>query len=132
MIQRQIGRFAVSGSVGFLVDIGVLYGILQLGVGPYLGRLLSFLAAVYTTWIMNRNFTFRPQRGQSLFRECFTYFIAMSAGGVINYSAYSAVMFFFGGPTIMPALAVCVGSACGMILNFPSAKYWVYKKGRHF
>ena len=56
---EQFLRFGVVGTVGFLVDAAVLLGMLALGLGPYGGRVLSYLAAASTTFALNRAWTFR-------------------------------------------------------------------------
>lgn len=50
MIAPQFLRFALVGAVGFFVDAGVLQiAVRQIGSDPYVGRVLSFLAAASAT-----------------------------------------------------------------------------------
>ena len=46
-MHRQFLRFALAGTLGFVVDVGVLYRMLALGLGYYLGRAVSFLTAAF-------------------------------------------------------------------------------------
>ena len=49
----QFLRFGVVGTLGFLVDTAVLYLGLALGLGLYLGRAISYLAAASANWALN-------------------------------------------------------------------------------
>ncbi|WP_411181810.1 GtrA family protein [Paraburkholderia saeva] len=54
----------------------------SLGYGT--GRLISFMCAAYTTWRINRRFTFSPNPERSALREWSAYLLAMSGGGLVN------------------------------------------------
>ena len=59
--RRSLGqflRFGLVGTAGFVVDAAALTAAMALGLGPYGGRVVSYLAAVTFTWAMNRRFTF--------------------------------------------------------------------------
>jgi putative flippase GtrA len=51
----------------------------------------------------------------------------MSVGGVVNYGAYSATILTLKGLPFLPIVGVAVGSLAGMVVNFASAKLWVFK-----
>ncbi|PMS36931.1 putative flippase GtrA [Trinickia symbiotica] len=127
-MRRELTRFAVAGTLGFIVDAGVLYIALWAGLGYYAGRAVSFLCAVWTTWQFNRRFTFTPSKSQSLLAEWGRYLVAMSAGGCANYASYSAVVTLLKPTSWLPLFAIAVGSIVGLMLNFVSAKWWVFKK----
>jgi putative flippase GtrA len=123
----QLLRFAVAGVAGLVVDVVVLYAALALGCNFYAGRVLSFLAAVYATWRINRRYTFQPGGG-SLWGEWWRYLSAMLAGGAVNYLASAAVVALAPPWPLTPALAVAAGSVAGMGLNFISAKWLVFRR----
>ena len=52
----------------------------------------------------------------------------MSAGGAINLAAYSVAIPRLPATTWAPLLAVVFGTGCGLVFNFLSAKYWVFRK----
>jgi putative flippase GtrA len=60
MVKKELLRFAIAGTVGFVVDAGVLY-LVKDSLGYYLGRALSFFLAVFCTWLLNRQFTFHQK-----------------------------------------------------------------------
>jgi putative flippase GtrA len=139
MIGRQtrieLLRFAVSGVAGLAVDVLVLYLALALGAGFHAGRLLSFLAAVWVTWQLNRRYTFTGA-GLSPWRQWWRYLGAMAVGGAVNYAVSAAVMALLAhsrrAAPLLPAaplLAVCCGTLAGLTLNFISAKFLVFHNG---
>ncbi|WP_083438122.1 GtrA family protein [Caldimonas brevitalea] len=123
----QFLRFAVVGIIGFAVDAGILYVTLNIGFGPYIGRVISFVCAVIATWQINRRFTFTQRKPISLWREWQQYFLAMSLGGVCNYATYALALRLLPPDESAALLAVAAGSVAGMFVNFSSAKLWVFK-----
>ncbi len=122
---RQLGSFAVAGVLGFVVDVGVLYGAMALGAGWIAGRLLSFVAAAYSTWRFNRRFTFAATA--SPWREWWRYLASMTGGMLVNFLVYSLALSLLPAAWWTPGLAVACGSVAGMAVNFASAKLFVFK-----
>ena len=121
---RQFLSFAVVGAIGFVVDVAVLYLVAPL-LGWYGARLVSFLAAATATWALNRRYTFRRSEA-SVLREYLGYLVTMLGGAVVNYGAYVLVLRWFAGPWA-PAAGVALGSCAGLVVNFLSARYLVFR-----
>jgi putative flippase GtrA len=121
----QFLRFAVTGVIGLVADVGALYTALALGAGPYAGRVLSFLVAVLVTWRINRRYTFAPSGSQWM--EWWRYLGAMSGGALLNLGAYTLVLWLLPPAPWTPALGVAAGALAGMVVNFLSAKFFVFK-----
>lgn len=130
-MQRQFLRFALAGAVGFVVDVGILYMALGLGLGYYLGRAISFLAAAFTTWQINRRYTFRVRGDGHWTVEWLRYLLAMLGGGAVNYACYAALVYAMPKAAYLPALAVATGSIAGLTVNFLTARFWVFKERRN-
>ncbi|HZP65037.1 MAG TPA: GtrA family protein [Rudaea sp.] len=128
---RQFATFCIGGTLGFVVDAGVLQ-LLVVGFGwdRYSARILSFLAAATATWIFNRSYTFRGPRRHSLAGEWARYIVAMSGGFVCNFLAYSALVYFLDLQRQWLVLAVGAGSVAGLGVNFLASRYWVYRHHR--
>ena len=124
---RQLFYFAIAGVIGLIVDVAVLY-LLRDSIGPFYGRAVSFFAAVYATWLVNRAFTFqgRPS-GLSRRREFTTYFTLMLAGGVVNYMAYSGLVLWSDIVRQHLFLGVAAGSVAGMVVNFLTARFLLFR-----
>lgn len=123
----QLLRFGIVGAAGFVVDASVLYVSLHFGSGYYFGRALSFLLAVWTTWQLNRRFTFSVRDRKNVWREGGKYLMAMSVGGIVNYATYCALVATLPKHWFLPLLSVAVGSVAGLMVNFFIARHWVYK-----
>jgi putative flippase GtrA len=122
---QQLLRFAFSGVLGCITDVTLLYLALQLGANFYSGRVLSFLAAVWLTWRLNRRYTFAAS-GSSPWQEWWRYLTVMLGGGAVNYAVSSALVYTLPAHFWLPALAVAVGSLAGMTVNFLAARYFVF------
>lgn len=129
---QQFIRFAIVGAIGFVVDVGVLYLNLHLGMGYFIGRAISFLCAVWVTWKINRQFTFISSGEISGFKEMLRYLVAMLFGGLINYLAYMLVVMQARNLPFLPFFAVATGSVAGMMVNYFTAKSWVFKSVEKF
>jgi putative flippase GtrA len=128
---RRLAIFSLVGVIGFIVDAGVLQ-LLVLGLAwdRYSGRLISFLFAATATWLLNRRYTFRGPRKHSLGVEWARYILAMSGGFACNFTAYSALVYFFNVDRQWLILAVAAGSVAGLGVNYTASHYWVYRHQR--
>lgn len=123
---REFLSFAAVGAIGFGVDLGVLY-LVAPASGWYGGRVVSFIAAATATWALNRRYTFAQRRsGASIWREYLHYLLTMLAGALVNYGAYVLTLHWIGGP-LAPALGVALGSAAGLVVNFLTARFLVFR-----
>ncbi|MYZ47915.1 GtrA family protein [Propylenella binzhouense] len=120
---HRLLRFSVVGTGGFLVDVAVLQLCLSLGLDPYSGRAVSFLAAVTFTWALNRAYTFDPS-GRPIAVEWVSFVAACSAGGAVNYAVYAVLVASLAAP---PGLAVAAGSLAGLAVNFLAARRIVFR-----
>ena len=128
----EIKRFTIFGLIGtlaFVVDASVLKLLVYLfSLDLYSARLCSFFVAVNTTWILNRNITFRDRQGSSLANEWVGFFIANSGGGVINYTAYIITLSLWSISVEYPVIAVATGSIAGLFFNFITSSKFVFTK----
>ncbi len=127
----QIMSFGFVGIVGFLVDASMLAIGLQLGLGLYAGRVLSFLAAVTATWTLNRRYTFRVEGRNRLFHEWARYCVSQLAGAVTNLGMYSLLVFSSAFVATNPTIGVAAGSIAGMGVNFLMARKYAFLSRPH-
>lgn len=123
----RLVRFALVGCLGFVVDVAILYPVAWLGAGWVIGRLCSWLGAATCTWAVNRRFTFAVALAPS-WREWGAYLIANSAGGVVNYATYVALIEAVPAIAAHPYLAVGAGSVAGLLVNFTMSRRFVFSK----
>ncbi len=141
MLERQLGagrahlllemfRFGVVGGVGFLVDAGVLLAMLSLGLGPYGGRVVSYVVAASCTFALNRAWTFRAQPKSATPVRQWVLFLALNLiGFACNYGAYAALISSVPLVARFPVLGVAAGSLAGMTGNFLLSRRYVFGAG---
>lgn len=125
---RQVRNFAIAGGAGFVADAGILYLAVLSGIGPYIGRFLSFFCAVYVTWQINRRITFANAAPRGTLPEFSRYFLAMAFGGLVNFGAYALTLHLVPATPWTPLLGVAVGSGVALFINFTSSKLWVFRQ----
>jgi len=123
---RQFLRFAVVGTIGFVVDAGVLLYVLSQEIGFYSARAVSFLCAVTCTWLLNRGFTFRDRNAGRLGQ--WAHFASVNlVGGLINYGIYAMLVWQLAFVQTWPVLGVAAGSIAGMFVNFTLSRRYVFE-----
>lgn len=130
-IFSQLIRFSLVGVIGFIIDVGVLTAaIFFLYLGPYYGRLLSYLVAASSTWFMNRHFTFPGSKKNGFHRQWGKFLVVNALGGAINLGVYTVCIsgVIFGAVT--PVTAVAFGSLAGLVFNFGASRRWVFQNGK--
>lgn len=126
---EQFLRFGVVGTVGFVVDSAVLLGMMALGLGPYGGRVVSYLVAASTTFALNRAWTFRSARRDAPVAAQWGRFVLLNlAGFAANYGTYATLV--AGMPLVAanPVLGVAAGSLAGMFINFGLSRRFVFRQ----
>ncbi|TCH99752.1 GtrA family protein [Roseococcus sp. SYP-B2431] len=123
----QFLRFGVVGVAGFLVDAGVLTAMLWLGLGPYAGRVVSYLAAASTTFGLNRAWTFRSASREAPVAAQWGRFVLLNLiGFVANYGTYAALLAGTQTVAAHPVIGVAAGSLAGMFINFGLSRRYVF------
>ena len=125
----RFARFALVGTIGFCVDVAVLYTCLtMLGLGVYSGRVVSYFAAATTTWYLNRRITFVGCDDARPLRQWLRFVLTNGFGGLVNYGVYSAVVAFGSALPVAPLIGVATGSIAGLVLNFAASQAFVFRR----
>lgn len=124
----QFLRFGVVGTLGFLVDAGVLTLMLALGAGPHGGRIVSYLAAASATYALNRAWTFRESARVPVARQWGRFVLLNLVGFAANFGTYAALLATVPLVAAHPVLGVAAGSLAGMFLNFALSRRYVFGK----
>jgi hypothetical protein len=134
-IRTQFLMFSISGSIGLLVDLSALY-VASMFMNLYSARIVSFVAAVFSTWLLNRTLTFKVidsiepadiEKTNSLLYEFFKYLIANLSGGLVNLIVYS-IYVSYNIEITDKYIATCLGSLSGLLLNFALSKFIVFRR----
>jgi len=127
-IIEQFLRFGVVGTAGFLVDSAVLLSLMALGLGPYGGRAVSYLAAASTTFALNRAWTFRDAgRDRPVASQWGRFVLLNLVGFAANYGTYAALIATSPLVAEYPVLGVAAGSVAGMFINFGLSRRFVFR-----
>lgn len=119
--------FGAVGTIGFIVDTAVLY-LISGTVGLFSGRIISFSIAVFTTWLLNKKYTFHGREsGFKAHKEFTLYFSLMIFGGALNFLTYSLLIITYKSILQNPIIAVAFGSLAGMCINFISSRFLLYR-----
>ncbi len=129
---KQFQRFLAVGALGFIVDFSVLYlAVNAAGLGPFPGRLLSFIVAATVTWKANRHFTFASTEATvpgAAARQWLRYVSTTAIGGAINIGVYQLWLAATNHGNVNLFLAVVAGSAVALLVNFTLSKYVVFSR----
>ncbi len=124
---KQIVSFALVGLLGLGVDAAVLYGATKgLGLGPLVGRLVSYPVAATATWWLNRTFTFRTASRRAALRQWGMFLLANLSGFVANYGTYGLCVLMIPICAEIPVLALIPAAVVGMLFNFTASKSVVF------
>lgn len=131
----QFFRFLLVGGTGFCIDASVLFALTAFtGIGPYAGRIMSFLTSMLFTWQCNRRFTFRTSssgKGRtskaSIGAEGGSYLVISVIGAMANYLVYAWAVSLLPQSEMALVAGVALGSIAGLLLNFVGYKFWVFR-----
>jgi putative flippase GtrA len=127
-IAGEFLRFGVVGTLGFVVDTAVLYAGLALGLGPWLGRGVSYLVAASTTYALNRAWTFRGRsQGDASARQWALFLLVNLVGFAANYGTYALLITLSPLVATHPVLGVAAGSLAGLAANFTLSRRIVFR-----
>ena len=115
---KQLIWFCVAGVLGFLIELSILQVGISMSVGPIWPRLLSLPMAIWATFLVNKNLSFKMEakRDNHYF---FSYFIGMLLGAALNFGVYTVAVI----SGIAPALSLAIAVATTAIFNFATSRF---------
>lgn len=126
-LTSQFARFCLVGAIGFAIDGGLLWLVVQHGIHPLPARALSFPVAVAVTWAVNRTWTFEGNCRSRKLHEFNRYFFVQLAGLMCNLGLYALTLGVLGTDQISTMIAFATGSFFAMFLNFAGARYILHR-----
>lgn len=125
---HQFSRYIAVGTIGFVVDAALLWMLMEWGLDAYLARGISFPVAVFTTWYLNRLWTFRDRPGSAIAKQLYRYFAIQSFGLILNLAVYALTISLLGASQLNAMAGLALGSALGLVANFSGMRILVFKK----
>ena len=125
---ERILKFALTGGIGFVVDVGMLTFLTVVpDWDPYTARVAAIAVAMTTTWLINRRFTFKVHDKvtdtRALVAEGGRYASVAIAAALVNYAVYVAALYLlpsplFGSEDWPPPIAAVIGSGVAMFFSY--------------
>ena len=128
------GRFALKFAAVSLVGLGVDAALLQLGVGlgadPAWARLVSLLAALQVSFVLNGLFVFHSLMRGRIARQWAGYMVANGVGNVFNYAIFVGLI-ASGWPIVSDRLvALGIGAFTAWLVNFAGTRFVVLREAK--
>jgi putative flippase GtrA len=120
---RDLLRFGMVGSLGFVIDLGILAALVHGAAwSPFAARAVAMTVAILCTWLLHRYWTFAAGRMRSALPQSLLYGVVQLAGVSVNYSIFSVLVLTGGVWRLYPVLAAAVGSLSAMAITYVLSK----------
>jgi len=117
-------KFAIVGASGILVNMGLLYFLVLLGLPIYLASPIAIEASILSNFALNDVWTFRSRRSGEWVWRCLKYHLSVLLGGVVNY----VVLLLLIMPGLSYLIANMVGILFGYLANYLMSEGFVWSK----
>lgn len=125
-VPHEFVRFGVVGAVGFVCNVAVVYA-LRAALGLYAAGAAAYVVAASVTWLFNRRWTFRDGTRRPMLAQWLLYLAANAFGFAIYYAVYAASIGFVALCAREPAVAVALGAALSLLVNFFASQRVVFR-----
>ncbi len=125
---ERILKFAMTGGIGFAIDVGTLTLLAAgFGVNPYLARVFAIAVAMFSTWMINRRWTWKVHDkttdARAVVAEGVRYVAVAVGAALVNYGVYAATLFTLdrmidGWKDLLPPVAAVVGTGVAMFVSW--------------
>ncbi|MDX9963575.1 GtrA family protein [Desulfobacter postgatei] len=126
LLDPSFSKFVIAGTLGFLIDGGLLIILMDLDWDISISRACSFLSAVSATFIINRTWTFETKGRRTLRLEYAYYFSTQLAGAGINLSVFFLFLYFYPKFQDFPLIPFAFGAGIAMIFNYLISKKFIF------
>lgn len=124
----QFLRFCCVGGAGFFVNAAALMGLVHLaGVDPFVAWPLSAVAAILTTFELNRRWAFRSGGAERYGAALATYAGVQSLGLACNFAVYAGCYVLLPPPLNAPLFCLVAASAAALAFNYAGASRVVFR-----
>jgi len=121
-------RFGLVGTLGFIVDAGVMQLLVSVGgAGAIEARAVSIPAAVFATWLLNRSFTFRKAQDYAALPSLARYVAVSAAGAGVNFLVYTALVVASTAMASRPIIPLAIASIVALVFNYLGSKHFAFR-----
>jgi putative flippase GtrA len=124
---REFSLFLLVGVCAFGTDAIIFQSLISFAkFDPYLARIISAIAAIWVSWVLNKSYTFKMVKTDKVLNKILAHVTATTFSFAINLLIFMSVLSLVGIARTYPIIALCVASGFGMFINFLLAKFWVF------
>ena len=123
-VKKLLLKFLIVGGLGFLIDAGLTYFFMFLGLSAIAARPPAIAIALVCTWLMNRKFAFRVESSRS-FLELAKYALVAFSVSLLNYLVY--MLFIMS--EMLPLLAIALATLVQSGASFFGYRRFVFRSG---
>jgi putative flippase GtrA len=127
---RKVSSFIFVGCIGFAIDGGLLTLLTKFYLYDiYFSRLISFSAAAFITWLLNRTYIFKYELNASKPNgvEYICYLLVQLVGALANLLVFTFLMATYPLMEEILIIPLFIGAIFGLTINFAGANLWVFK-----
>ncbi|PXY31855.1 GtrA family protein [Prauserella muralis] len=128
-LMAQLVRFALIGGFCALVDSGIYWLLLELGLWVHLAKAISFIAGTTTAYFLNRRFTFKAaQKGGA--GQIGGFMLLYTVTFFVNVGTNALALHLLPDFTWRVALAWIIAQGTATTINFVMLKWVVFREPR--
>lgn len=122
-------KFAIVGTSGVIVNLGLFTLLLNLGMNKYLASPIAIEASIISNFILNNYWTFRWRTTRDRVRIKGLKFNAVSLVSLsISYGTFVLMSRLF--PQLPPQAHQLIGIVPAMLVNYLLNSYWTFRSAR--
>lgn len=116
-------RFCTVGASNTLVDFGVFFLLITIGIQYLLAQICSYAAGMANSYVWNRVWTFQVKQQADL-KEMFRFIVLNAAASVFTFLLLYFLQESRGLSLFSSKVAATIG---GMVITFIGSRLWVFK-----
>ena len=127
LLRHSFPRYVLVGSVGFIIDAGVLALLhYRAGWDVMPSRFTSFAIAVTATWLLNRMITFADSRSHRVLTEWMRYTVVNAVGGCLNLAVFAGMIHWGWRMVAEPLTAIVISSLVALAFTYSANRWLVF------
>jgi putative flippase GtrA len=123
-------KYAGASLVGFATDVILLHLVMAIGLEPAWARVISLLAAMQVTFVINGLHVFRRLRLRRLPVQWVRYMLSNGLGNLANYWIFVTLVSLHWRWISLPLTAMSIGALLAWVVNYASTRFWVFARAR--
>ena len=122
-------RFTAVGAIGFAIEASIITAFGRwLGWDAIASRAVSFPAAVFATWLLNRTYSYGSANPPA--KEGARYLLVQVIGALSNLATFVACVRYFPAVAAWPVACLAAGAVAGLLVNYLLSSTFVFVERR--